>query len=1021
MINLIKATIINRRITLFAIILSFIFGLYSYYIMPKQESPDISVTVALITTVYPGASAQDVESLVTRKIEDKVTEVEGYWRVSSNSQNNVSVVLLELETGTDVDKAWNQLRQKMDELQSDLPEECEEININTDLYKTAGMILSFSGEGYSYEELADFADELKNELIGIDGVSRIDISGKQEMEVCVEVDTVQLNRLPLSLEDVTGIIMAQGVEIPVGTLENENGKLTVKTQSSYLTMWDIENIILITSEETGSVVRLKDIADVYYRLQDSSNMIKRNDENTVLLTGYFKENRNIIHIGKDLDRKIENFKNRLPDDVVVDKILYQPGDVDKSVKEFVTNLLEGIVFVIAVVFIGMGIRNAVIVSTSIPLSILLTLIGMRLLNIYIHQISIAALIIALGMLVDNAIVVSDAIQVRIDNGQEKMHACVEGAREVAIPVLASTLTTVGAFIPLLLLPGMAGEFVRSIPQIIIISLSASYIVAVFVSPVIAYIFFKPSKYAQRKHRVRAFFGTLLKIALKRKKLTIAVLLPVVVLCVWMTSLLYLQFFPKADTNMIIIDIEHEHANDIAQTEILANQVTDILKRQEEITGYTVSIGDGLPKLYYSMAPPSKAQNYAQVMFTVDLKKMNRFKNNEEFSNYLQDIIDGEIAQGTAAVKLLEQGEPIGAPVRLRVVGKRDLTAQASERIMDELRTISGAYNVRDNYVDDSYSFTLNINADEALRMGITQYDVQKEFNIALMGAKAGYLNESEDNEKNSSQIPIRVVSDIKSPDDMRLFAVKSSATGRKVLLKQIADVGIESGISNIQKYNRVNSITIYADVRQGFSSTDIQKQLENRLEEIELGDVEVVFDGERESIFKYFGDIGILAIFAVFVIYMILLIQFRSFAQPFVVMATIPLSVIGSVIGLYLFRQPLSFTSLFGVVSLFGIVVNNAIVLVDYINVKKAEGMATDQACIDAVEKRFRPVMLTTITTVVGLVPLILSDSNLFRPMSISLASGLSLSTFLTLIIIPVVYAIVDRGKEIVTDQMNNN
>lgn len=256
---------------------------------------------------------------------------------------------------------------------------------------------------------------------------------------------------------------------------------------------------------------------------------------------------------------------------------------------------------------------------------------------------------------------------------------------------------------------------------------------------------------------------------------------------------------------------------------------------------------------------------------------------------------------------------------------------------------------------------------------------------------------------------------------MRLFAVKSSATGRKVLLKQIADVGIESGISNIQKYNRVNSITIYADVRQGFSSTDIQKQLENRLEEIELGDVEVVFDGERESIFKYFGDIGILAIFAVFVIYMILLIQFRSFAQPFVVMATIPLSVIGSVIGLYLFRQPLSFTSLFGVVSLFGIVVNNAIVLVDYINVQKAEGMATDQACIDAVEKRFRPVMFTTITTVVGLVPLILSDSNLFRPMSISLASGLSLSTFLTLIIIPVVYAIVDRGKEIVTDQMNNN
>ena len=1010
--RIIELIIKKRKITLFAIILVIVFGTYSYYIMPKQESPDISVTVAMITTVYPGASSEDVERNVTRKIEDKVLEVTGFKTVSSTSQNNLSVVVLELETGTDVDKAWNQLRQKMDEVQAELPEECDEININTDLYQTAGMIISLSGTSYSYYELAAYAEKLKDKLIDIDGITRIEVVGEQENEICVEVDTEKLNSLPLSLEDVANIIQAQNVEIPLGSLEDDKSKISVTLGGNLSSVSDIENIVLLTSAENRSVVRIKDIADVYYKLQDSNNKIKTNGENAVLITGYFQGERNIIIIGEEVDKRINAFKEELPDDLHFTKVLYQPDDVGNAVNDFILNLVEGVIFVIIVVFAGMGFRNAILVSTSIPLSILLTFITMRLMDIHIHQISVAALIIALGMLVDNAIVVSDAIQVRIDNGEEKLKACVEGAKEVAMPVLMSTLTTVGAFLPLLLLSGMAGEFIRSVPQIVIISLSASYIAAVFISPVMAYVFFKPSKDKEKKHRARTFFANLLRSALKRKKLTMFFTLVLLALAVWLAGILGLQFFPKADTNKILIDIQHDHANDINKTEQLADQVADIITRQAEVTGYTVAIGDGLPKLYYSMPPAMRAQDYAQMVFTVDLDNGGRFKTNEEFAIYLQEILDTEIATGTATVKLLEQGEPIGAPVRIRILGQNyDDLARVSEEIKSILKSINGTFNVRDDYSDNIFDYYIELDTDETLRMGLTNYDVQKELNIALMGRNAGNLNADSGVAKytGSKQIPVKVISDIENIDDLKNFAVKSTATGRKTLLKQVSEVGLKPKISKIKKYDRVPTVTVYSDVSKGYSSVDIQKQVEKELESVDMGEARVVFDGERESILKYFGNIGVLGIMAAFIIYLMLLIEFGNFSHPFVIMVTIPLSAVGSIIGLYLFKQPLSFTSFMGIVSLFGIVVNNAIVLVDYVNNLKSSGKSTEEACIDAVMRRFRPIMLTTITTLVGLVPLIVSGSNLFTPMSISLASGLAVSTLLTLVIIPVVYSMVEK------------
>ncbi|MDF2840035.1 MAG: hypothetical protein K0Q99_807 [Clostridia bacterium] len=992
------AAIKERKVTLFLAALIMIGGLFSYYITPKQENPEITPAYAIITAVYPGASPEDVEKLITSKIEDEVAELKGYEHSESQSRNSLSVVVLKLDQGTDVEKAWPELRQKLEDLQPDLPGEVQKIQINTDVTETAGIIISMSGEKYTYEELAAYAENFKKELSKVDGISRFDISGKQEKEVKVEMDMEQLNYYQLSLEDIAQMLQMQNIEIPSGELKYDGGRFSVKASGTFKNLKEIENTIVLGSEE-GAVVRLKDIAKVYMELEDSNYHIKQNGRNAILLTGFFQQDKNIVLIGKDVEKKIEELKKDLPEDIQFDQVLYQPKDVEKAVNNFIINLIEGIIFVIAVVFIGMGLRNAVIVSMAIPLSILATFLAMRLLGIEIHQISITALIIALGMLVDNAIVVSDAIQVRIDQDQDKMSACVDGVKEVAIPVLTSTLTTVAAFIPLITLPSIAGEYIRSLPIIVMVSLSASYLVALFVTPTMAYLFFKKTNAVEKKFRIRKFFDQMLHIGMEKKKTTIVIAFLTLGLSIILAVQLGLQFFPKADTNILYIDMRTESSTDINKTEALVDQVAKILKGQEEVLSYTAAIGDGLPKFYNTLPIYTRSQDFAQVMIRLDLKKGDRFKNNTAFADYLQEILDRQIVGGTATVKELEQGEPIGSPVRIRVTGEKmeELEAAAS-KISQYLSGINGTINVYDDFADKSYEFYVDIDGEKASYFGISKYDVQKEMNIALMGRKASVFREA------GNEYDIIVKSSIASTEDLGNMAIKSSMTGNKILLKEVAEIQLISEVPNIKKYDRDKSVMIYSDVKLGYSSVNIQDQLKEGLKELELGDVEVVFDGESEKIVEHFGNIGISSIIAVILVYGILLIQFNSFIQPLVILLTIPLSVIGSILGLFLFRQPLSFTGLLGIVSLLGIVVNNAIVLIDFINSERNQGKNIKEACLDAVDKRFRPIMLSTTTTVIGLTPLVFSSSQLFRPMSIALMSGLMVSTLLTLVIIPIVY-----------------
>lgn len=998
----------NWRFTLFFTLMAIILGIYSYYMVPKQESPDVSAPFAIIKTIYPGASPEDVEKLVTRVIEEKVQEVPGYKTSQSFSKNSISVVVLELNNEVDVDKSWNELRRTLEDAQDEIPSECLKIDADTKLSETAGMIISLSGEEYSYEQLTVFADEFKKELSKIQGISRFTVDGVQNKVAKVEVHVAELNKYSLSLDDLVKLLQAQNLQIPSGSLSDGSVKINVSTPGVFTSLKDIENLVIDVSRISGAIVRLKDVAEVKWDLEESNYQLKQNGKNAILLSGYFTENKNIVLIGKEVRSQLDQLKSQMPSELTVEEVVYQPTDVENSVADFFKNLLEGIGLVLIVVFLGMGLKNALVASTAVPLSIGITFIVMYLTGIELHEISIAALIIALGILVDDAIVIIDAIQVFIDQGYEKMEACVQGMKQAILPVFSATLTIVAAFSPMLFVPGPAGQFLKSLPATVMISVGASFLVAITVTPVLAYLFFdKLKEGGEKRTLIRWFYDVFLRFGMKYKKQTVLISILLVALSVYAGTRLQIEFFPKADKSMFYINLYSESAADISATAKLAKQAEQILSEQKEILSYTTSVGGGLPKFYITLPKATPSQDFAQIMLRVDLKK-GSFMNNEQLAVFLQEEFDQRLIGGEANVLLLEKAMP-GTPLEIRVSGGNPTEVyKAVEAIRQKLGGIPGTLKVEDDNDANEYEFIVDVDSEKATGIGITKYDIQRQINIALKGAEASVFR------KAGNEYSIVVQSDIQTKEELENLAIKSSIAGNKVLLKQIAQIHLQSNVPTIKKYDGTRAVTVSSKVKPGYSAVAIEQSLKEKLVNsgFDFSTVKLDYQGEAKDIKDNFGSLGTTAIFALFLIYIILMLQFKSFLQPGIIFITIPLSIIGVVAGLSLFRQPLSFTALVGVVSLMGLVIRNAILLIEFINHARLEGMTIEEACYYAVNRRYRPIILSAVTTVIGLVPLAISGSDLFMPLSVALMSGLLVSTLFTLVVVPVVYSILVRdGK----------
>lgn len=1009
-----KYAITYRQLTCVILLMLLAAGVFSFVTMPRQEDPDIHVALAQIVTIYPGANPLQVEQLVTTVIENELTGISGIERVVSESKKNYSSIFIELEDGTDIDKTWEQIREKLSRLGDKLPDEAGEPQFNTDLAKTVTALISV--HGYDLRLLSQVAASLKTELLKLPAIATIETLGDLRQDIVITVDEQKLSRYQLPLARVIDSVKAHNINIPGSTLDIGSYQASLAATNQYQALSELMETVVAVSPQ-GWPLHLREVAVVELAPRDDQTHLRTDGQQAVLLEVTMKENENVIALGKAMNRVLEQEKAKAPQDVSIQLVADQPGDVANRLGTFSQTLLYGMMLVVLIVFLAMGWRNSLIVSLAIPLSVILAFAGMSLWQVSLHQISIAALIIALGILVDNAIVVNDNIYSHWLRGAPLLQACTDGVREVAIPVLTSTLTTISAFIPLIMMPGKVGQFIRAIPQVVSLTLLASLFIATTITPLVFYLVMRrhssPSQAADSAgfsamQKLTIIYQETLNKAMDRPRQTLAIALVFLLASSLLVSRLGIEFFPPSDKNLVIIQVETPAGTGLEKTDQVVREIEDFLQEQPLVRNFTSFVGRATPKFYYNLIPTTASANMSHIMvnLTTEKERPNRLSN-RALATQWQNQLQNQLGLARVRIDLLEQGPPVGAPVAFRLLGPElDVLAELADEVLAMVREIPGTTAQTHSLSQQELLLDVIVSFDKAAMTGLTRLDVANTLR---------YYNEKQEIstiKSGTEEIPIHVLLTTPGGNSGHLdnLWIASPATGRNVPLGQAATLRPSWQWSTISHWKNQRVAFVHSYVESNHSANRIYSAALPQLASLELPPgYSLEIGGEIEDQSTSFMNLGQAAVIAVLLIYLILIFQFNSLTQPLLIVISIPLTVIGSVVGLFLLGYPIGFMALLGLVSLAGIVVNNAIILVDFINGRRREGLSIREAVATAGAQRLRPIILTTTTTIGGLMPLSLTGGRFWGPMGFAIIFGLLGSTLLTLIVVPVLYALVEK------------
>lgn len=1005
--KLTKGLLHNRTIVVFFLLIVVLIGGISYYLVPKQENPDTTIAVALVTTIYPGASPEEVEEYVTDKLEDEIGKLEHVDYTTSMSMESASAIVVYYDTSVGIEDVESKLRECVSDAQSQLPDMCQTSNVNTKLVANNQFIISLSGETYSTEELASYAKTIKDELESVDHVSSVSLEGVSKKQVVVEADIQKLQSYHISIENILSLMQAQNLNIPAGSIAYDSGTVTVTSDGLFTSLSDIENTVIGGAEDSLSFVKLKDVANVYVE-NTSDKYYEQDGKSCILLVGTFDEGVNAVNIGKDVRSEINKIKKQLPEHLDFHEVMYAPEAISENINGFIWNLIESILLIMVVVLIGVGIRNALVISTALPISILVTFTAMYLLGIEFQFISIAALIISLGILVDNAVVISEAIQQRMNAGEEKEAAIIGGVKETWLPVLTSTLTTIVTFGIIYFIPGAIGKVAGTIPTVVITSLIASYIMAMCGIPVLAYFFFKPEKAKKNKKEniIFSFFDRLLGVGMRYPKRTLVAAFATLGLAAVLVTQLGMQFFPYSSKPILYLDVQGETMN-LDATAKTMDEVEQVLDDSNLVSHYTSAVGGGLPSFFISVPSLSDADNAGRIMMELDEDALKKVGSTEKAAKELQQEINERVSGAIIEVKCLEYSMPADDKIVYTVSGDdmEEINALAAQMVED-LSTIEGTTNVRDTSVNAQYEYKVNLDSERLSGYGLLKYDIVKQLNTSLMGATASTYTGSED------EMDIVVRAKVDSLEELKNLPISGSVSETHVLLGQVADITLEPTVPLINHYNGKRYVKVLSGVQSGYVSGNIEAQFEKKyLDQMDTSGVTIVEQGEMSNMLSLIVDLIKAAGVAILIIYIILLLQFKDFGKPFNILTSIPLSMIGCCFGLWILNMNIQAMALLGIVALFGIVVNNGILLIEVIDEKRRNGESVREACRSAVAARFRPIMISSVTTCIGLVPLIASKDPMSAPMAVTLLFGLLFSTVLTMVVVPTIYYLRESRK----------
>jgi len=994
------------------------FGITAYKNMPKDYDPGFILRTAQVITYFPGASPERVEQLVTDKLEKEIQEIPELDFVASESRTGVSIISVNIKESFKVMRPiWDKLRRKIDAVKDQLPSDAQEPIVNDEFGDVFGIVIGLTAEGYSYKEMQDVAEQAKDDLLRLSEAAKVDVFGIQEERIFIEYNNGRLAELNLSPSQLRDQLTSRNIVIPGGSINIADEKITLEPTGNFESVEEIRKTI-IQIPGSDQVMYLSDIAKVYRGYLDPvTTKVSLNGDVALTLAISMREGGNNIILGQQVLETLEYLTNIYPIGVDFSLISFLPTEVEQKVDDFASNLIQAVIVVTVVMLLSLGLRTGLIVATLIPASMIFGILIMSFFDIGIDQISLAALIISLGMLVDNGIVMSESIMVQMAKGKNAVDAAVDSANELKIPLLTSSLTTAAAFLPIFLAESTTGEYTASLFKVVTITLLCSWILSMTIVPMLCVYFMKVKQQEQS-------FNTPFYLSYKKVLSTLlnyrwsTVIATVAVFSIAIMGLKYVPklFFPPSDRAYFKLDLELPVGTRIEATELVAKKVeryiqnellvNDVLINGEQaqgVTSWVTYLGSGGPRFLLTHNPKPSSSNYALMVVNV-----TSFEVIDEIMAKLERYTFDNFPDLLVKARKIENGAPIANPVEVRLSGKNiDELFTIVDQIKLKLSEIKGLKAISDSWGLPIKKLQVKINQTRARRAGVSSKDIAISLQTGLVGLELTQYREGD------NVIPVMMRSNAADHQDigkLEALAVYSQASGTSVPLKQVADIEVTWEAATILRRDRLKMVTIGAQIDNSITASEAFTQLKPWLEEQKLKwpfGYRYEFGGEAESSGKANQSIADKLPIAVFIIVLLLVAQFNSIRRSIIIMTTIPLGLIGVVVGLLVGQSFFGFMTLLGIISLAGIVINNAIVLLERIKIEMDNRLSTPvEAIIAACQKRLRPILLTTATTVFGLIPLYLGGGAMWEPMALSIIGGLMFSTLLTLGVIPVLYAL---------------
>ena len=1015
--NITSFALKNDKVTIVFSLLLFIYGIISFLDLPRAKDPGFIIRTATVVTYFPGASAKRVEQLVTDKLEKQIQEMSEIDFIKSTSKSGVSIIFVNiLEKHKNMRPIWDALRRKVEDGARQLPNGTSKPIVNDEFGDVYGSMISISANGLSPKELEDIANDTKDVFLRLDDVAKIEILGIQPQVVYVEFDNSKMARLNLSASYLKNILESKNIVLSGGNIKVDTNRLSIEPSGNYENKEQIGNTIIPLN--TGEKIYLKDIANIKYEYKNPSSFIVQKDgKESLIVSISMKKDGDIIKLGEQIDTLMSQVAQKLPLGVKLDRIFNEPKIVDKIVGNFVINLLQAMALVVIVMLFSLGLRTGLIVAVLIPMSILTSFIVMSVFDIWLDQVSLAALIISLGLLVDSAIVMSESIMVLMQRGKNVVEASIQSANELKIPLLTSALTTSAAFLPIFLAKSSTGEYTNSIFKVVTITLLCSWILALTLTPVLSKYFMKKDLQQEHKETIfQSFYRAFLNFVLGNKAIVI-----IMVILIFAGSLKLLEyvpkkFFPPSSEATFTVEINLPVGTAIETTKDNVSKIENFIKEKymsqgqnNEVLNFVSFIGESAPRFWLSYEQELASAEYSTILVNT--------KDNSNITNIRKDIetfAKANFPDMQINAKTLAMGPPVKKPIEIRISGKdTDKLFELSAKVKQELAKIEGVKNIVDDWGIRNKKLSIQIDEAKALKEGITNLDIALSLQSSLSGFEVTTFR------KDDKLIPIILRSNENTKDDinrLETINVYSQSSGKNISLSQVASVQVVYEESKIIRRDRLKTVTVGSDIKEDANALEIFASIKPWLDEyskdFELG-YYYEFGGEFEVSGKANDSIVVNLPIAFMAILLMMVAQFNSVRKPLIILTAIPLGIIGVSFGLFITNSYFDFMTLLGIISLSGIVINNAIVLLERIKTEEQNGFNSYDAIIEASLSRLRPIVLTTLTTVLGLVPLWYSGGVMWEPMAISIIFGLMISTMFTLGFVPVLYALFFKVKKV--------